>query len=157
MAMTAARIKEYLDSQKVKYTILKHSPVYTAQEVAASAHIPGRQLAKTVMIKLDGEMSMVVLPASCQVNFDALKKALGVKKVKLATEKEFEDLLPDCEGGATPPFGNLYDLKVIADKSLSKQEMIAFCAGSHTELIQLSYQDFEKLVKPQVVAFSFMP
>lgn len=155
--MTAARIKEYLDSQKVKYTILKHSPVYTAQEVAASAHIPGRQLAKTVMIKLDGEMSMAILPAACQVNFDALKKTLKVKKVKLATEKEFKDLLPDCEIGATPPFGNLYDMKVIADKSLSTQEVIAFCAGSHTELIQLSYQDFKKLVKPKVVAFSFMP
>lgn len=155
--MTATRIKEYLDSQKVKYTILKHSPVYTAQEVAASAHIPGRQLAKTVMIKLDGEMSMAILPANCQVNFADLKKTLGVKKVKLATEKEFKDLLPDCETGATPPFGNLYDLKVIADKSLSTQEVIAFCAGSHTELIQLSYQDFEKLVKPKVVAFSFLP
>ncbi len=155
--MTATRIKEYLDSQKVKYTILKHSPVYTAQEVAASAHIPGRQLAKTVMIKLDGEMSMAILPANSQVNFDALKKTLGVKKVKLATEKEFKDLLPDCEVGATPPFGNLYDMKVIADKSLSTQEVIAFCAGSHTELIQLSYKDFEKLVKPKVVAFSFMP
>lgn len=155
--MTAARIKKYLKSQKTKYKTLKHSPVYTAQEVAASAHIPGRQLAKAVMIKLDGEMSMAILPASCQVNFDALKKTLKVKKVKLATEKEFKDLLPDCEIGATPPFGNLYDMKVIADKSLSTQEVIAFCAGSHTELIQLSYQDFEKLVKPKVVAFSFLP
>lgn len=155
--MTATRVKEYLDSQKVKYTILKHSPVYTAQEVAASAQIPGNQLAKTVMIKLDGEMAMAVLSARCRVNFDLLKKALGVKGVELATEKEFTDLLPDCELGATPPFGNLYDMKVIVDKSLATQEVIAFSAGSHTELIRLSYQDFKKLVKPKVVAFSFKP
>lgn len=155
--MTATRVKEYLDSQKVKYTILKHSPVYTAQEVAASAHIPGDQLAKAVMIKLDGEMAVAVLSATCRVNFDTLKKALGVKKVKLATEKEFKDLLPDCEVGATPPFGNLYDMKVYMDEALSAQEMIAFSAGSHTELIQLKYKDFEKLVKPKIFPCSFKP
>lgn len=155
--MTATRIKKYLKSQKTKYKTLKHKPVYTAQEVAASAHIPGRQLAKSVMIKLDNKMAMAVLSAAHQIDFKRLKKALGVKKTKLATEKEFKELLPDCEMGATPPFGNLYDLEVIVDESLSTQEVIAFCAGSHTELIQLSYQDFERLVKPKVVAFSAKP
>ena len=155
--MPATKVKEYLDSQKVEYTTLEHSPAYTAQEVAASAHIPGRHLAKTVMIKLDGEMTMAVLPAAYRVNFDRLKKALGASKVELATEKEFKDLFPDCEVGATPPFGNLYGMDVIADESLSDDVVIAFCAGSHTELIQLSYMDFEKLAKPRVVDFSFMP
>ena len=155
--MAAKRVKKYLKEQKVKYKTLKHKEVYTAQEVAASAHIPGRQLAKSVMIKLDKKMAMAVLSAVHQIDFKRLKKPLGVKKTKLATEKEFEDLLPDCEGGATPPFGNLYEMEVILDESLSKQEMIAFCAGTHTELIQLSYQDFEKLVKPKVVPFSIMP
>ena len=155
--MAAKRVKKYLKDQKVKYKTLKHKEVYTAQEVAASAHIPGRQLAKSVMIKLDKKMAMAVLSAAHQIDFKRLKKALGVKKTKLATEKEFEELLPDCEMGATPPFGNLYDLEVIVDESLSTQETIAFSAGSHTELIQLSYQDFEKLVKPKVVPFSFLP
>jgi Ala-tRNA(Pro) deacylase len=154
VTMPATKVKEYLDSQKVEYTILEHSPVYTAQEAAASAHIPGRQLAKTVMIKLDGEMAMVVLPAAFRVNFDQLKKALGVNQVELATEKEFKDLFPDCEVGATPPFGHLYGMEVIADESLSEQVLIAFCAGSHTELVQLSYADFEKLAKPKVIAFA---
>lgn len=155
--MPASRLKEYLDSQKVEYTTLKHSPVYTAQEVAASAHVPGHQLAKTVMIKIDGEMAMAVLPAVYQVDLDHLKKALGADKIELATEKEFKDLFPDCELGATPPFGNLYNMEVIADSSLSDQVVITFCAGSHTELIQLSYADFEKMVKPRVADFSLKP
>jgi Ala-tRNA(Pro) deacylase len=155
--MPANKIKEYLDSQKVEYTTLEHSPIYTAQEVAASVHIPGRQLAKTVMIKHDGKMAMAVLPASHRVNFDQLKKALEASQVELATESEFKDLFPDCEAGAMPPFGNLYDMEVIADERLSDEVVIAFCAGSHTELIQLSYADFKKLAKPKVADFSFKP
>ncbi len=155
--MTAARVIKYLKKQKVKYTILKHASAYTAQEVAASAGIPGDQLAKAVMVKLDGEMAMAVLSATCRINFDHMKKTLGVKKAELATEKEFTDLLPDYEGGATPPFGNLYDMKVYLDEALTKQELIAFSAGSHTELIQLKYKDFEKLVKPEIFPCSFKP
>jgi Ala-tRNA(Pro) deacylase len=157
MVMTAARVIEYLNSQKVKYTILKHATAYTAQEVAASASVPGDQLAKAVMVKLDGEMAMVVLSATCRVNFDHLKKTLKVKKAKLATEREFTKLLPDCEGGATPPFGNLYDMKVYLDEALTEQEMITFSAGSHTELIQLKSKDFVKLVKPEIFPCSYKP
>ena len=155
--MPAKRITQYLKAEKIKYKTLKYKPAYTAQEIAASAHIPGQQLAKTVMVELDGEMAMAVLSASYQIDFKKLKKALGVKKTKLATEKAFEDYLPDCELGSTPPFGNLYEMKVIVDKELSNEEMIAFCSGKITELIQLAYQDFEKLVKPEVVEFSLMP
>jgi Ala-tRNA(Pro) deacylase len=155
--MPTEKLKEYLDSNKVEYTTIEHSPVYTAQEVAASVHIPGRQVAKTVMMKVDGEMAMIVLPAAYRVNFDRLKKAMGAKKVELATEKEFKDLFPDCEVGATPPFGNLYGMEVIADKSLSDHVVIAFCAGSHTELIQLSYEDFERLAQPKVVDIAYLP
>jgi len=153
--MPTNRVKDYLDSQNIEYTLHEHSPQYTAQEVAASAHIPGHQLAKTVMIKVDGEMAMVVLPAVYRVSFERLKKALGADEIQLATEKEFKDLFPDCEVGATPPFGNLYGMEVIADQSLATQVVIAFCAGSHTELIQLSYADFEKLAEPRVLDFSF--
>lgn len=155
--MPVKKLKEYLDRNEIEYTTIEHSPAYTAQEVAASAHIPGRQLAKAVMLKIDGEMAMAVLPAAYRVNFDRLKKSLGASQVELATEKEFKELFPDCEAGATPPFGNLYGMEVIADKSLSDKVVIAFCAGSHTELIQLSYADFEELAKPRVIGFSFMP
>jgi Ala-tRNA(Pro) deacylase len=152
--MPAKRVKQYLKKEKVKYKTIKYKPAYTAQEVAASAHIPGHQLAKAVMVDLDGEMAMAVLSAAYQIDFKGLKKALGVKKVKLATEKEFEDYLPDCELGSTPPFGNLYDLQVIVDQELANEETIAFCSGTHSELIQLNYQDFERLVKPKVISFA---
>ncbi|UCH62855.1 MAG: YbaK/EbsC family protein [Fidelibacterota bacterium] len=154
--MPTKRLKEFLDSNKVKYVAIAHSQAFTAQEIAASAHIPGKQLAKTVMVTLNGEMAMAVLPATHHVDLRLLKKAAGVKKVALAGEKEFKDLFPDCEIGAMPPFGNLYDLKVYVADSLAEDDEIAFNAGSHTELIKMTYADFERLVKPKVVDLSLV-
>ena len=152
--MPLTKIKEFLDEHNVKYTIIKHSSAYTAQEIAASAHISGKELAKTVMIKFDGKMAMAVLPASYKISFDDLKEALGVEKVRLAYEQEFMDKFPDCEVGAMPPFGNLYDLEVYVAESLTDDEEIAFNACSHTELIRMKYKDFEKLAKPKRMKFS---
>lgn len=152
--MPVKKLKEFLDSNKVKYVTLKHSPAYTAQEVASSAHIKGKELAKTVIIKIDGTMAMAVLPASYRVDLDALKEAAEAKKVELASEKDFKDLFPECETGAMPPFGNLYEMDVYVSSSLAEDENIAFNAGTHTELIQLSYKDFIKLTEPKVVRFS---
>ncbi len=152
--MPLAKLKQFLDENHIKYVTMRHSPAYTAQEIAASAHVSGRELAKTVMIKVDGKMSMAVLPASFHVDFDQLKGVLGNVKVQLATETEFKDLFPDCELGAMPPFGNLYDLNVYVAASLAEDEEIAFNAGSHTELIRLAYRDFERLVKPKVLRFA---
>jgi Ala-tRNA(Pro) deacylase len=152
--MPVKKLKDFLDSHKVKYVTVNHSTAFTAQEIAASAHIPGKELAKTVMVKIDGNMAMAVLPASYQVSFDLLKKAAGAKKVQMASEEEFRGLFPECEIGAMPPFGNLYGMDVYVAKSLAEDEEIAFNAGSHTQLIKLAYKDFEALVKPKVVEFS---
>ena len=152
--MPVQKLKAFLDEHGVKYVTIKHSRAYTAQEVAASAHIPGQELAKTVIIKLNGTMAMAVLPASYQVDFDLLKEATGAKEIELATEEEFKDLFPDCEAGAMPPFGNLYDMDVFVAASLTEDEVIAFNAGSHTELIKMSYTDFARLVDPVVLQFS---
>lgn len=153
--MPAEKLIQYLQSQNVSYEIIKHDPEYTAQEIAASAHVSGKKLAKTVMVKLDGALAMAVLPAATRVNFQALKDASGASEVKLASEKEFHNLFPDCEMGAMPPFGNLYGLQVYVADSFSEHMLIAFCAGSHTELIQMSYQDFARLVKPKVLRFTW--
>ncbi len=152
--MPAQKLKKFLDSHKIKYIALSHSPTYTAQEIAASAHVPGKELAKTVIVKVDGTMAMAVLPATHKVDFTQLKGALGAKAVELATEKEFADRFPECEPGAMPPFGNLYDMEVYVADDLAEDEEIAFNAGSHTELFRLSYQDFKKLVKPKVLKFA---
>ncbi len=153
--MPIQKIKDYLDEQGVKYVSISHSPAYTAQTIAASAHISGKELAKTVVVKLDGKMAMAVLPASKKIDFKRLEKTSGSKKVTLANEQEFKDKFPGCEVGAMPPFGNLYGMEVYVTESLAEDEEIAFNAGSHTELIQLKYSDFDDLVQPKKMRFSF--
>jgi len=149
--MQVTKIEDFLDSHNIKYTTIKHSPAYTTLEIAASAHIPGKELAKTVMAKIDGKMVMLVLPASQKVDFELLKEATGASEVELAKEDEFQGMFSECEVGAMLPMGNLYGMDVFVDESLTEGEEIAFNAGSHTELIRLAYNDYEKLVKPKVV------
>lgn len=152
--MPATKLKEFLDSHHVKYVSITHSPAFTAQEIAALAHVSGKELVKTVMVKIDGRMAMAVLPASRKVDFNLLKEAAGAASVELAGEADFKGMFPDCETGAMPPFGNLYGMTVFADQSLLKDEEIAFNAGSHSELIRLAYKDFEALARPTLAQFS---
>ncbi|HWP94377.1 MAG TPA: YbaK/EbsC family protein [Gammaproteobacteria bacterium] len=149
--MPVAKLKEFLDSNKIKYVSIAHSLAYTAQEIAASAHVKGRELAKTVMVKLDGRLAMAVLPASRKVDFERLKKASGARQAELASEEEFKSRFPDCDVGAMPPFGNLYGMEVYVSDELTEDEEIAFNAGSLTELIRMKYKDFERLAKPKIV------
>ena len=151
--MPAQKLKEFLDSSRIKYVTITHSLAFTAQEIAACAHVAGKALAKTVIVKIDDKMAMAVLPASYRVNFDLLKKATGASKVELANEQEFRDMFPELEVGAMPPFGNLYGMDVFVDESLSQDDEIAFNDGSHTELMKLAYRDFEQLVKPKTARF----
>jgi Ala-tRNA(Pro) deacylase len=151
--MSLQKLKDYLDGQKVKYVTITHSPAFTAQEIAAAAHIDGREMAKTVMVKVDGEMAMVVLPASMKVDFGRLLDATGAQEVELAHEREFEDLFPGCALGTMPPFGNLFGLRTYVAEELTEDEDIAFNAGSPTELIRLSFNDYMRLVKPRVLPF----
>lgn len=148
------RLKDYLDENKIKYVKITHSRAYTAQEIAASVHIPGKELAKTVIVKVGDGFAMVVLPASRKINFDRLKTVVGNNEVRLAEENEFKGLFPDCEVGAMPPFGNLYNLAVHVASALAEDKEIAFNAGTHTDIIKISYSDFEKLVKPTTGTFS---
>ena len=152
--MPAQKLKEFLDSKQVKYVTISHSAAYTAQEIAASAHVSGYELAKTVMIKIDGKMAMAVLPGAYKVDMKHLRELTGAESVELAGEREFKDMFPGCETGAMPPFGNLYDMDVFVSPSLAEDEVIAFNAGSHTELVRLAYKDFQQLVQPKVVALS---
>lgn len=148
--MPLKKLKDYLESEKVKYESLAHYETYTSQETAQSARVPGRELAKTVIVKIDGKMAMAVLPASKKIDFNLLKSAAG-GTVELAAEQEFEGIFPDCEVGAMPPFGNLYGMEVYVDEGLAQDEKIAFNACSHIELIKLSYKDFSRLAKPKVI------
>ena len=152
--MSLTRLKEFLDSNHIKYVTISHSLAYTAQGIAALTHIPGKELAKTVIVKIDGKLAMAVVPASAHVGLTLLKTATGARTLELASETEFRDRFPDCETGAMPPFGNLYGMGVFADESLSHDAEIAFNAGSHRELMRLSWSDFERLAQPQVLRLS---
>jgi Ala-tRNA(Pro) deacylase len=152
--MPVTKLKKFLDGQGIRYVKLTHSPAYTAQEIAAAAHVRGRELAKTIVVLIDGRMAMAVLPAKCIIDFDRFRKTIGAKTIELAAEAEFRDKFPDCEVGAMPPFGNLYGMEVFVEESLREDKDIVFNACSHVELIRLSYADFERLVKPKVLKFS---
>ncbi|HTS59111.1 MAG TPA: YbaK/EbsC family protein [Terriglobales bacterium] len=148
--MSLIRLKEYLDHHKIKYVVISHSLAYTAQGIAALMHIPGKELAKTVMVRIDGTLAMAVVPAFRHVDLQLLKAAAGAKTVAVATEAEFRDSFPDCETGAMPPFGNLYGMSVFADESLTHDEEIAFNAGSHRELVRMAWADLKRLVNPKI-------
>ena len=150
--MSMERVRQHLDEQNVKYSILQHSAAYTAQEVAESVHVTGRHFAKCVMVKIDGRLAQVVLPASDQVDLNRMAHSVGATSVELAKEDEFKDSFPDCELGAMPPFGNLFGVEVFVSPHLTAADRIAFNAGSHTDVMQLSYGDFKRLVDPIEVA-----
>lgn len=150
--MSMERVRQHLDEQNIKYSILQHSPAYTAQEVAESVHVTGRHFAKCVMVKIDGRLAQVVLPASDQVDLKRMAQSVGATSVELAGEDEFQESFPDCEVGAMPPFGNLFGMEVFVSPHLTAADRIAFNAGNHTDVMQLSYGDFQRLVDPIEVA-----
>jgi Ala-tRNA(Pro) deacylase len=149
--MPLTKLREFLDSHQIKYLVISHSVAYTAQGIAALVHLSGKKLAKTVIVKIDGGLAMAVVPASMHVDLDLLRTAAGAGAVEVATEQEFKDAFPDCETGAMPPFGNLYDMAVYADTSLAENEEITFNAGTHHELMRMGWRDLARLIDPQIV------
>ena len=149
--MPVKKLKEYLNANKVKYVTISHSPAYTAREVAASTLVPRAEFAKTVLVNIDGKMAMAVIPASRRLDLEQLGLLVNAKKVVLASEQEFQGRFPDCEVGAMPPFGNLYDMEVYVATNLTLDDEIVFNAGSHIQVIQLAYEDYAKLVQPKVL------
>lgn len=148
--MPVEKLRAFLDENEVPYETIEHPQAFTAQETAAAIHVPGKELAKTVMVEVDGDLVMVVLPAPLMVSLERVKKVTGATEVGLADEDDFRDRFPGVEAGAMPPFGNLWDLDVFVDRRLREDEQIVFEAGSHTEAIRLPYADFERLVQPVV-------
>jgi Ala-tRNA(Pro) deacylase len=146
----ARKLKALLDGERVLYHVLRHHERFTSQEIAQALHVPGQMLAKVVMVKAKGKLRMAVLPANFLVDLTAFAKAVGAPDAGLATEGEFKSRFPDCEVGAMPPFGNLYDVPVVVDRSLAKDKEIVFEAGNHHEAIKIAYADFARLVEPQV-------
>ncbi len=150
--MTVARLKEFLKTNGVAHIVVNHPLAFTATSVAGAAHISGKEMAKTVVVNLDGRPALAVLPATQKVDLERLRRATGATSIELTDEREFTADFPGCEVGAMPPFGNLYGMEVFVEPRLAADPEIAFNAGSHTELIRMAYKDFERLVKPRLVA-----
>jgi Ala-tRNA(Pro) deacylase len=150
------RLESFLRDNRVPFQVHHHPEAFTAQEVAAAEHVPGRELAKVVLVSGGDQLAMAVVSAPQQVDLGKAASALGASAARLATEEEFSAQFPDCDTGAMPPMGNgtLYDMPVYVDGSLQDQETIVFNACTHTDAIHMSYSDFERLVKPEVVGLS---
>ena len=150
----AAKLKQYLDENKVEYDVLSHTRTYTAQDTAQAAHVPGSELAKSVVVKADDRFVLVILPAPRRADLERLKDILGAREVRIAEESEFTSQFPGCAVGAMPPFGNLYGLDIYVDESLAQDEQIVFNAGTHVDAIQMRYKDFNRLAIPKITTFA---
>ncbi len=152
--MVSQKLQNYLNDSKVEWRSIKHPPAYTAAEIAALAHIPGKELAKCVVVKIDGKLAMVIEPSNVKLNLQALEQWFGTKQVELASEQEFKSAFPDCEPGAMPPL-NLFNMNIYEDDTaeacFSQYGKIAFNAGTHTDLVEMNYWDFKKLVHPETI------
>ena len=154
--MPARALADFLDNNNVNYHCYNHPPAITASEVAQSSHIPGRHMAKTVIVDVDGELAMAVLPSDQYLDPERLRQALNAESVRLAPEEDFKDRFPLCEPGGEPPFGNLYDMKVYVDDTLLSEDWLAFNAGSHTEVIKMGMGDFLRLSGAQSCSFAML-
>ena len=147
------RLATLLQASKVRFSVIKHPVVYTAQEIAAVEHVPGKQLAKCVLVLTDRGPALAVLPASYLIDFKLLKALLKAKTATIAKESDIKQRFPDVEVGAMSPFGNLYEVPVLIERTLGESEEIVFNAGSHTDTIRMRYADVLTLTKAKLGAF----
>lgn len=145
------KLKAYLDREKIDYQVLEHSVAYTAMEIAGSQHVPGRQVVKSVIVKINQKFLMCILPAIHYIDLYKLQEILKTREINLASEQEISKLFPEFEVGAEPPFGNLYNMPIYADKTLEVDEDIVFNAGTHTDMIKMKWNDYARLAKPILV------
>ena len=153
--MISTKLQAFLDDAGVRYTRHSHRPAYTSQEIAQSVHVPGREMVKSVILKVDeGLLLMTVLSADDAVNLDILREEIPCRVLRLATEREFSDTFPTCKPGAMPPFGNIFDVPVYCESNLSRNRDIEFNAGTHDETIRMAFADYRRLVEPEMVHFA---
>ena len=152
--MITATVWNYLHRNQVRFVPLAHPLAFTAHEVAEAAHVPGKKFCKTVIVKADGRLVMAVLHADERIDLEGLRRALRADQIGLAPEREFEERFGDCETGAMPPFGNLYGMPVVVSDCVASQPQMIFNAGTHTDVVTMLFEEFERLVKPRIATFT---
>lgn len=153
----SAKLEAFLRDARVKYTVAKHAVAYTAQEIAASQHVSGKSLAKSVLVKTNRGLALAVLPAAQRIALPKLKRALRATQLSIGREADIKTAFPDVEIGAMSPFGQLYSVPVVVERSLAQGPQIVFNAGSHTDTITMDTQEFLRLAKPTVGVFGEAP
>lgn len=148
------KLEQYFAEKRIYYEIQEHRTAFTIQEVAALLHERGIHVAKVFIARADEKLVMLVLPSIYKVDFDRVREVIGAKTVRRAKEVEFAHLFPDCDVGAMPPFGNMYDLPVYVDQTLALQPFVVFQAGSHRETMKIATSDFLRLVEPTIGEFA---
>jgi Ala-tRNA(Pro) deacylase len=148
------RMEQYLRENGVGFEVDVHSQAFTMQEVAAALHVPGKQVAKVVMVRADSRLVMLVLAAPDRLDFRQVQEMLQVKEANLAKEEDFAGIFPDCDTGAMPPFGNLYDVATYVDQRLAEESDIVFRIGSHREAMKIAFANYARLAKPTVAEFA---
>lgn len=152
--MALTKLIDYLDEQEIDYRLLDHPIRYTAEATAKAAHVDASEFAKTVVVRIDGAPALAVTRGQDKVDLERLREAAGAAHVELASEWDFDELFPGVHKGAMPPFGNLFDLPVFVDRKLTDDETLYFNAGTHSQVMALAYDDFQRLVEPSVVSFA---
>ena len=153
--MPIKQLQEYLDAHNVAHEFIEHSPAYTAKQIAELVNVDSTQVAKTVMVYLDGVLSMVVLPASCRIRWDRFTRTMGTELVDLATESEFENRFPGCELGAMPPFGRMFELPMYMYEGFDESGSIVFRGGSHSQSVKMDFKDYKMLAQPMTLSEGF--
>lgn len=146
-------VQSYLDEMGVAYRLSHHPMAYTAQDLASAEHVPGRQVIKAVVVKADGQFIMCALPACHRIDLPALREQLAADEVKLADEQKLAELFPDCELGAEPPIGRLYNLPTIMDESLTADSRVTFQAGTHCDAVTMSLAEYRRVAQPEMGYF----
>ncbi|HEY3452689.1 MAG TPA: YbaK/EbsC family protein [Myxococcales bacterium] len=155
--MIPKSIIDYLDDRAIPFRRVPHTRAVSAQQLAHSMHITGYRVAKAVIADCDGQWWIAVLPAAEMLDLAALAATVGSATARLVSEDEFGSRFAGCELGAEPPFGKLFGLPVIADRSLIEDETVLFRAGSHEEALEMTFEDFTRLEGPLIASIGFMP
>jgi Ala-tRNA(Pro) deacylase len=146
-------LQSYLDEMGVHYRASKHEDAFTAQDLAAAEHIPGRKVIKPVVVRADGEFVMCALPASYKIDLGELRQQLQCEEVQLADENALQEIFGDCELGAAPPIGRLYGLPTLMDESLFADDRVTFQAGTHCDAVTMTLADYRRVAQPEVAYF----
>jgi Ala-tRNA(Pro) deacylase len=149
-------ICKFLEGRGVAFDVLSHPSAYDAQHLAQSLHVPGREVAKTVLLRANHRYGylVAVLPATKRIDLERLSRQLCGCEVELATEAEIAEHCPDCEFGVLPPFGSQYAMTTVVDESLAGDPEIVFEGNSHEEAIRMKFRDFMRIEEPLILAFA---